>query len=432
MIEVAQVGRHMQQGPTETWLDFYIKMRKGLNTQDRNKLDEEFFGNKNNWKYRTSTNLIRAGEPSSFPDFNKPYFELTGDSNNIRSRLDPDGGEWNIIPDLFVAGRDARLMYNDPVTEKVKHSIADRLPLYLSKHDRDRLDKLNDPEWVAQNPRSADSARERIAWMAKFSANKDYGSHRLDDAVFDSNPEVMQHVKDLNFEEKWSRLPTAIRQVLSMRKDLYNDLKPEIKDIIHPPTPQKEPFKPQPVDWFQSRTKNLETTPEAQTALIQRIQQLQSGQISPDLQAGMINPSVAGDALQRSAVNDQNLAVARERMAARKESTPWLARLLAPETSTGLIMDPRLSLGGFTEEHTVRPKLDKNDPIMRQIEEQNKIVKRGTTPSKKEIAQQTRRAGLDLAFLEEAMKGKRGRGASTWLMSLLGAKTLNDRSSKGR
>jgi hypothetical protein len=422
----------MQQGPTETWLDFYIKMRKGLNTQDRNKLDEEFFGNKNNWKYRTSTNLIRAGEPSTFPDFNKPYFELTGDSNNIRSRLDPNGGEWNIIPDLFAAGRDTRLIHSDPAMEKVKHSIADRLPLHLSEYDRERVGNLNNPEWVAKNERAAKSAAKSIAWKAQHSAEKVYGSHRLDDAVMDGNPEVMQHVEDLNFEEKWKQLPTAIRQVLSMRKDLYNDLKPEIKDIINPPKQPSQPFKPQPVDWYQSRTKNLEATPEAQAALIQRIQQLQSGQISPDLQAGMINPSVAGDSLQRSAVNDQNLAVVKERMAARKESTPWLARLLAPETSAGLIMDPRLSLPGFTEEHTVRPKLDKNDPVMRQIEEQNKIVKRGTTPSRKEVAQQKRRAGLDLAFLEEAMKNKRGRGASTWLLSLLGAKTLNDRSSKGR
>jgi hypothetical protein len=80
----------------------------------------------------------------------------------------------------------------------------------------------------------------------------------------------------------------------------------------------------------------------------------------------------------------------------------------------------------------MRPKLDRKDPVVRQIEEQNKMVKRGATPSKKEVAQQKRRAGLDLAFLEDDIKSKRGRGASTWLLGLLGAKTLNDERSKGR
>ena len=172
--------------------------------------------------------------------------------------------------------------------------------------------------------------------------------------MFQENPELTQYLKDVNFEEKWKRLPTSIRSVLSMRKDLYDDLKPEIRDIINPPAPLKEPFKPKPVDWHESRTKNLETDPQSQAALIQRIQQLQSGQMAPDLRAGMIDPSIAGNTFQRSAVNDQNIAVAKERMAARKESTPWFGRLFAPERPSGLIMDPRLTLPGFTEEHTDR------------------------------------------------------------------------------
>jgi hypothetical protein len=423
----------MQQDPTETWLGFYVKMRKGLNTKDRIKLDEAFFGNKNSQRYRTSTNLIRAGEKSKFPAFNIPFFELTGDDNNYRASLDPNGGVNIMMPDLFAGGRHTTALdSNNESLERAKNSIADLLPQYDSEVERKWLAELNNSEWVRKNPKYAAIHKKYFDEKRARHANMESGNYRLANSVMDGNPEVSQKVDDLNFEEKWKRLPTAVRQTLSMRKDLYDDLLPEIKDIINPPKTEPAPFKPQRVDWDQSRTKNLETTPEAQAALIKRVQELQSGQLSPDLQAGMIAPSVAGDSLQRSAVNDQNLAVAKERMAARKEATPWLARLLAPETSTGLIMDPRLTLPGFTEDNRMRPKLDRKDPVVRQIEEQNRTVKRGTTPSKKEITQQKRRAGLDLAFLEEEIKSKRGRGASTWLLSLLGAKTLNDRSSKGR
>ncbi len=409
----------MQQGPTETWLDFYIKMRKGLNTQDRNKLDEEFFGNKNDWKYRTSTNLIRAGEPSTFPDFNKPFWEVKPDvgSNWRRDYHLPDDAAWNVMPSLFAAGRDTRLLSGDNV-KTVQHNIADRLPLYLDEYRREYVKKLLDPVWVSKYPSLAKDNAQFIAEHAKRIAGES-GHVRLHNAVYDDNPEVTQYLKDLNFEEKWKRLPTAVRQVLNMRKDLYDDLKPEIKDIIHPPTPPREPFKPQPVEWEQSRTKNLETDPEAEAALIQRIQQLQSGQMAPDLRAGMIDPSIAGDLFQRSAVNDQNIAVGKERMAARKEATPWFGRLFAPERASGIMMDPRLNLPGFTEQNIQRPQLGKNDPVVKQINEQNAIVKRGTTPSKKESAAQKKRALLDLFFMEDDLKSKTRRGGMSSIVAAI-------------
>lgn len=421
----------MQDEQTGNWLDFYLKMRAGLDTSDRRKLDKEFFGSNSQKPRVTNTLQTLQFNNNLLGQYNKPYFELIGNDDNYRSRLHPDDGHWNLMPELFAGGNSTFMKDDIDLHNRAKSLIANDFPMYVNPSDRESMEKLADPEYVKRYEGTAKFLTDYLTRRKEEYQNFE-PDRKIRESVMDDNPTLRQTLADLNFEEKWKRLPREVRNVLTMRNNLYNELTPDTRDLINPPKQPAPPFKPQRVDWEESRTKNLETTPEAQAALVQRIQQLQGGQLPIDLQAGMVEPSVAGDAFQRSAVNNQNIAVVKERMAARKEAVPWLGRLLAPESSTGMIMDPRLSLPGFTEDNRIRPRLDRKDPVVRQIEDQNKIVKRGTTPSKKETAAQKKRALVDLAFLEESIKSKRGGNVGAWLMSLLGANELAKERSKGR
>lgn len=421
----------MQDEQTGNWLDFYLKMRAGLDTPDRRKLDREFFGSNSQKPRVTNTLQTLQFNNKLLGQYNKPLYELIGDPNTYRSILYPNDDSPSLMPELFFAGRSTSSDIDIDQHNRAKSLITNDLPRYISPRDRESIENIANPEYIARHPKLSAHLKQRLE-ADKLNYDTAEPQDKLSQSVMDDNPAVRQTVADLNFEEKWKRLPREVRNVLTMRNNLYNELTPDTRDFINPPKQPAPPFKPQRVDWEESRTRNLETTPEAQAALVQRIQQLQGGQLPIDLQAGMVEPSVAGDAFQRSAVNNQNIAVVKERMAARKEAVPWLGRLLAPESSTGMIMDPRLSLPGFTEDNRIRPRLDRKDPVVRQIEDQNKIVKRGTTPSKKETAAQKKRALVDLAFLEESIKSKRGGNVGAWLMSLLGANELAKERSKGR
>ena len=364
----------MQDEQTGNWLDFYLKMRAGLDTSDRRKLDKEFFGSNSQKPRVTNTLQTLQFNNNLLGQYNKPYFELIGNDDNYRSRLHPDDGHWNLMPELFAGGNSTFMKDDIDLHNRAKSLIANDFPMYVNPSDRESMEKLTDPEYVKRYEGTAKFLTDYLTRRKEEYQNFE-PDRKIRESVMDDNPTLRQTLADLNFEEKWKRLPREVRNVLTMRNNLYNELTPN-------------------------------TTPEAQAALVQRIQQLQGGQLPVDLQAGMVEPSVAGDAFQRSAVNNQNIAVVKERMAARKEAVPWLGRLLAPESSTGMIMDPRLSLPGFTEDNRIRPRLDRKDPVVRQIEDQNKIVKRGTTPSKKETAAQKKRALVDVAFLEESIKSK--------------------------
>jgi len=379
--------------PNEPWFDFYFNMRKGLNQSDRNKLDEVFFGNTNNLTMAQKQSIYNyPTHEGAISTYNRPRWSI---DEFIRRPDIAFNGE-----NAFISGAANRYpqQYNSIVETQPK-----RYNLLYQKYSRE----LNDPIWM--NTASPEEITKRQEYLRDQDQTV-YGYNEdglLDESSrsYKESPELVQALRNAEFETKWDNLPRHLRSIMGLRKDLYNSLTPEAKDLITPPEPQRVPEKPKRVDWEESRTKNLETTPVAKDALVTRILQSLSGKIEPDFQAGTIDPSIAGgNPMARSAINDQNIAVMKERMAARKEATPWLARFLAPETPSGIIMDPRLTLPGFTEDNTMRPKLDKNDPVVRQIEAQNKSVKKSTMPSRSQKKLNERMAKTELQFMEDDLK----------------------------
>ena len=386
----------------KTWFDFYNEMRKNLNYDDQKKLSKLFFDQEIEPfqlnQLRTSPGLRLFNTPVWSVDemWGKPDIALRGES---------------VMP-----GR---------TTEKTANTYNDILrtqppaKFYDPKYDEE---KLNDPNFYTLADqevfnRRLDSAERKRQELEET----DRGLLRGYTRKFEDNTPLQQALNNANFDKKWEALPEHIRKMMGYRRELYDRLTPEMKDLITPTAPNPEPVKPKRVDWDTSRTKNLATDEVATDQLVTRILQSLNGNIEPDFQAGTIDPSVSGGNLAaRDAINKQNVAVVKERMAARKEATPWLARFLAPESPSGIIMDPRLSLPGFTEDNTMRPQLSKDDPIVKQIEAQNKSIKQSTQPSRRQQDLNKRNAATELAFMEDDLKNTKP-SRRKWFGGLLGA-----------
>jgi hypothetical protein len=391
-----------ERDPNKTWFDFYNEMRKNLNYDDQKKLSKLFFG--------------QEIDP----------FEITQLQTTPRTRI-YNNPAWSVDemfghPDIALYGQGFR---PNRVTEKSANTYNDILrtqpPARFYDPQVDE-DKLNDPNFYTLADQEMVNRRLDSAELKRLNLEStDGGLLQSHMRRYEENAPLQQALNDANFEKKWEGLPDHLRKVLDLRRSLYDRLTPEMKDVITPTEPMPEPVKPKRVDWDTSRTKNLETDPVAKDQLVTRILQSLSGNIEPDFQAGTIDPSVAGgNPAARDAINKQNVAVVKERMAARKEATPWLARFLAPESPSGMIMDPRLSIPGFTEDHTMRPQLSKNDPVVKQIEAQNKSIKKSTQPSRRQQNLNKRNAASEVALMEDDLKNTKP-SRRKWFSGLLGA-----------
>ena len=380
------MAQETERLPNQTWFDFYQAMRQNLNYSDQKKLNKLFFGKETE---PFEVHQLRTQLPLSF--FNKPAWDVE---------------EMYGRPDIALYGETPRPNRTTEKTAQTYNDILRTQPpamFYDPKYDED---VLANPKWyeLADQDmfnRRLDSAERKRQELEEL----DGGLLESRRRQYEDNPELQQVLRDANFEKKWEALPEQLRKIMSYRHTLYNQLTPEMKDVITPAPPPREPFKPKRVDWEESRTKNLATDQVSTDNLVTKILQSLSGNIEPDFQAGTIDPSIAGgNPLARSAINQQNTAVIKERMAARKESTPWLARFLAPETAAGIIMDPRLTLPGFTEDHTMRPRLSKNDPIVKQIEQQNQSIRKSTLPSARDKRRYARLAETEAALMDDDLK----------------------------
>ncbi|CAB4158864.1 hypothetical protein UFOVP704_30 [uncultured Caudovirales phage] len=390
-----------EREPNKTWFDFYNAMRENLNYEDRKKLNKLFF---NQEIEPFPVDQLRTQLPLKF--FNKPAWDV----EDIYGR-----------PDIALYGETPMPNRTTEKTAKTYNDILRTQPpamFYDPKYDEDKMADPNFYTYADQEifNRRLDSAERKRLELEEL----DGGLLMPRTRKYEDNPELKQVLNDANFEKKWEALPDQLRKIMSYRRDLYGRLTPEMKELITPTQPEPEPIRPKRVDWDQSRTKNLATDPIVKDQLVARILQSLSGNIEPDFQAGTIDPSVAGgNASARDAINKQNIAVVKERMAARGEATPWLARFLAPETPSGMIMDPRLNLPGFTEDHTMRPRLSKNDPIVKQIEAQNKSIKQSTQPSRRQQDLNRRNAATEVALMEDDLKHTKP-SKRKWFGGLLG------------
>jgi hypothetical protein len=390
-----------EREPNKTWFDFYNEMRKNLNYEDQKKLNKLFFDQEIE---PFPADQLRTQLPLKF--FNKPAWDV----ENIYGK-----------PDIALYGETPRPNRTFEKTANTYNDILRTQPaamFYDPQYDEELMADPNFYTYADQDVfnRRLDSAERKRQNLQEL----DGGLLQSHMRKYEDNPELKQALSDANFEKKWEALPDQLRKIMSYRRDLYGRLTPEMKELITPTQPEPEPIKPKRVNWDQSRTKNLATDPIAKDQLVTRILQSLSGNIEPDFQAGTIDPSVSGgNASARDAINKQNVAVVKERMAARKEATPWLARFLAPETPSGIIMDPRLNLSGFTEDNTMRPTLSKNDPIVKQIEAQNKSIKQSTQPSRRQQDLNRRNAATELAFMEDDLKHTKP-SKRKWFGGLLG------------
>ena len=390
-----------EREPNKTWFDFYNEMLKNLNYEDRKKLNKLFF---NQEIEPFPVDQLRTQLPLKF--FNKPAWDV----EDIYGR-----------PDIALYGETPMPNRTTEKTAKTYNDILRTQPpamFYDPKYDEDKMADPNFYTYADQEVfnRRLDNAERKRLELEEL----DGGLLKPRTRKYEDNPELKQVLNDANFDKKWEALPEQLRKIMGYRRDLYGRLTPEMKELITPTQPEPEPIKPKRVDWDQSRTKNLATDPIAKDQLVARILQSLSGNIEPDFQAGTIDPSVAGGNVSaRDAINKQNIAVVKERMAARGEATPWLARFLAPETPSGMIMDPRLNLPGFTEDHTMRPKLSKNDPIVKQIEAQNKSIKQSTQPSRRQQDLNRRNAATEVALMEDDLKHAKP-SKRKWFGGLLG------------
>lgn len=178
------------------------------------------------------------------------------------------------------------------------------------------------------------------------------------DEVFDVN-KLKDRIKDAEFELKWSLIPGIYRDIAKTKQRILNI--PSIAKEIPKPKPPTAPppFKPKKVEFKGSATEGLYTPSADKTAIYEAIRNLDEP-FHPIISAGMIHTKFDNPIMMQR-VKQQNEAVMKNRMNARKESTMWDdTALYGSETDRPgrlmndaelKILDPRTWLPGFTREH---------------------------------------------------------------------------------
>ena len=196
-------------------------------------------------------------------------------------------------------------------------------------------------------------------------------------------------VKDEEDNLKWSLIPDAYRQVLKGRRNILATK--VVKQMMPPekPEPARLPPAKKQVDFLESATKDLHVTSLDKAALYEAIRNLDEP-FHPLLTAGMIHTKFDNPIFNQR-VKQQNEAVMKNRMAARKETTPWVSALLygGDRVTPGRLssdnefkhLDPRSWLPGFTNENmglpssgsrlnaTDKKKLDSLFPLASNLDE---------------------------------------------------------------
>jgi len=177
------------------------------------------------------------------------------------------------------------------------------------------------------------------------------------DEVFDVT-KLKDRIKDAEFELKWSLLPGIYRDITQTKRKILSH--PWVaKQAPKSNPPAAAPFKPKNVEFKGSATEGLYTPSADKTAIYEAIRNLDEP-FHPIISAGMIHTKFDNPVMMQR-VKQQNEAVMKNRMNARKESTMWDdTALYGSETDRPgrlmndaelKILDPREWLPGFTREH---------------------------------------------------------------------------------